>query len=101
MKRARLEARFEAELQGGHKQAAVEVPFDPQERWHIAPVHVRRGRNGHRVRGTVNGVEFESVVVPRMRRFWLELSDELQRAGKLSIGDVATFVIAPVAASEP
>jgi len=89
-------ARFTATLLGGHKGAAFEVPFDPEERWEIGPEKLRAGRNGHRVAAKVNGVAFESAIVPRSRRFWLEIDDEVRKQAKLEIGTAAKIDIRPI-----
>src|SRR4051812_28887097 len=89
-------AQFTATLLGGHKGAAFEVPFDPEERWEIPPEKLRPGRNGHRVAGKVNGVAFESAVVPRLRRFWLEIADEVRKQARLEIGAPAKITIRPI-----
>lgn len=88
-------ARFTATLLEGHKGAAFEVPFDPAKRWDIPPERLRAGRSGHRVAGVVNGVRFQSAVVPRLRRFWLEIDDDLRKDAKLDIGDSARITIHP------
>jgi predicted DNA-binding protein (MmcQ/YjbR family) len=88
-------ARFTATLLEGHKGAAFEVPFDPAKRWKIPPERLRAGRNGHRVEGVVNGVGFQSAVVPRLRRFWLEINDDLREEAQLEIGCSAQVAIHP------
>jgi hypothetical protein len=62
--------KFESTVLEGHKGPGFEVPFDPAEKWGIAPAKVGTARNGHRVRLKVNGEQLEAVVVPRMRRFF-------------------------------
>jgi len=89
-------AQFTATLLGGHKGAAFEVPFDPEERWEIPPEKLRAGRNGHRVAGKVNGVAFESAIVPRSRKFWLEIDDDVRKQAKLVIGTPAKVAIRPI-----
>jgi predicted DNA-binding protein (MmcQ/YjbR family) len=89
-------AQFTATLLGGHKGAAFEVPFDPEERWAIPPERLRAGRNGHRVSAKVNGVSFESAIVPRLRRFWLEIDDDIRKQAKLEIGAPAKIAIRPI-----
>jgi predicted DNA-binding protein (MmcQ/YjbR family) len=89
-------AQFTATLVGGHKGAAFEVPFDPEERWEIPPEKLRAGRNGHRVAGKVNGVAFESAIVPRSRKFWLEIDDDLRKKARLEIGAPAKVAIRPI-----
>src|SRR5258706_13240758 len=91
-------ARFTATLLEGHKGAAFEVPFDPAERWDLPPERLRAGRNGHRVAGVVNGVGFQSAVVPRLRRFWLEIDDDLREEAQLEVGCCATAAIHPLKA---
>jgi hypothetical protein len=78
--------RFESVILDGHKGLAFEIPFDPAERWGVAPVALWPGRRGHRVRGTVNGVRFESAVVTRARRFFVLVTDGMKKAGKLRSG---------------
>lgn len=89
-------AQFTATLLEGHKGAAFEVPFDPEERWDIPPERLRAGRNGHRVAGKVNGVAFESSVVPRSRKFWVEIDDEIRTKAKLEIGSSAKIALRPL-----
>lgn len=84
-------SRFRGTVLGGHKNLAVEVPFDPQQQWALEPEKLRKGRNGHRVQATIGRVTFESSVVPRSRRFWLELGEE---AG-VSEGDEIAVVLEP------
>ena len=87
---------FTATLLEGHKDAAVEVPFDPSETWAVPPSPIRRGRNGHRVRGTLNGIDFESSIVPRMKRFWLEIPDELRQRAGVAVGELVSVSLTPV-----
>lgn len=92
--------RFRAEVLGGHKEDAVEVPFDPVAQWSIPASPLRRGRRGHRVHGSLNGVKFESVIVPRVRKFFLIVPDDLRQAAGVSAGDLVdvriTGVLAPM-----
>jgi hypothetical protein len=92
--------RFETVILEGHKGAAAEVPFNPEKAWGIAAVALRPGRKGHRVRGTLNGVPFESCIVPRMRRFWLEIGQELQEQAGVSIGAEVMIAIEPVSSTK-
>jgi hypothetical protein len=87
--------RFEALVLLGHKEAAVEVPFDPANRWSISAAPLRPGRRGHAVRGSLNGTEFESTFVPRSKRFWLLLGDEILRSASASAGDRVKVAIEP------
>ena len=89
-------ARFRATILAGHKDAALEVPFDPAARWGIEPARLRRGRNGFRVRATANGVSVETAIVPRSRRFWLELSDDALHTLRAHAGDVIAVAVVPL-----
>src|SRR5437763_4568746 len=91
-------ARLTATLLDGHKGAAFEVPFDPSERWSIEPARLRAGRNGHRVIGTVNGVGFDSAIVPRAKKFWVEIDDAVVEKAKLEVGAAAKIDIRPAPA---
>jgi hypothetical protein len=91
-------ARFTTTLLDGHKGAAFEVPFDPAERWSIEPSRLRAGRNGHRVIGTVNGVGFDSAIVPRAKKFWVEIDDEVMKRAKLEIGRAVKIDLRPAPA---
>jgi hypothetical protein len=87
--------RFRGEILEGHKGCAVEVPFDPARRFGIEKARLRPGRFGHRVRGTVNGVAFDGAIVPRMKRFWLELDAATLKRAKLAAGDTASVALEP------
>ncbi|MDP9360350.1 MAG: MmcQ/YjbR family DNA-binding protein [Acidobacteriota bacterium] len=90
------DARFTAVLLEGHKGAAFEVPFDPADRWDIAPVRLQTGRSGHRVAGKVNGVAFESAVVPRSRKFWVLIDETVREQARLEIGSTAKIALRPI-----
>jgi hypothetical protein len=88
-------ARFTATLLDGHKGVAFEVPFDPSERWGTKPEPVGPRRRGHRVTGTVNGVAFESAVVPRAKKFWVLIGDDVRGRATLNPGSVAKIELRP------
>lgn len=96
----RMVEKFTAEILDGHKGAAVEVPFDPTITWSLPVRPLWRGRRGHAVNGTVNGVSFQSAIVPRSRRFYLLLDEGVLHAAELSLGATATFSVTPLAAAE-
>lgn len=87
--------RFTASILRGHKSCAVEVPFDPERRWKIAPQKIRAGRNGHPVEAMLNGIPFDGAVVPGSKKFFLEIDDELLDAAKVGAGDEVAISIEP------
>jgi hypothetical protein len=88
---------FKAEVRSGHKEAAVEVPFDPAQVWGLPPRPLWRGRRGHVVTGSLNGSQFEeSVIVPRAKRFFMIIDAELQQAAGVSVGDMVDVAVAPI-----
>src|SRR2546423_3682301 len=72
--------RFTAEVLSGHKESALEVPFDPMKEWNVLPRSLWRGRRGHPVKATVNSFSFESAIVSRQKRFYLLLDAEAATA---------------------
>lgn len=79
-------ARFSTVVLDGHKGLAFEVPFSPASRWGSSPVRLWPGRRGFPVRGTVNGIRFESVVVGRSKRFFVLVTHELKSVARLEAG---------------
>jgi len=94
-------ARFEAVLLAGHKGCAVEVPFDPAVRWGIAPAPLWRGRRGHRVAATLNGLPFQDAIVPRSSRFWLLVAADLLATAGVAAGDRVAISIEPLREPTP
>lgn len=88
--------RFEAELLTRHKDGAFEVPFDPAHEWKIAARPLWRGRRGFLVSGTINGINFESAIVPRQKKFYLLIDRDLKKSSRLSDGARALIVIGPL-----
>jgi hypothetical protein len=82
--------RFKAEVLSGHKENALEVPFDPAEEWDVEPQPLWRGRRGHKVIATINGVEFESAIVPRQMKFYLLIDAESKQAAAIADGDLVS-----------
>jgi hypothetical protein len=91
-------ATFTALLLEGHKGCAVEVPFDPGSRWDLAPGPLWRGRRGHRVAATLNGIPFHDAIVPRSRRFWLLVSESVMADAAVAAGDRVEISVAPLPA---
>ncbi len=92
----RRTVRFEAEILDGHKGLAFELPFSPSTRWGVAEAALWPGRRGYRVKGSMNAVRFESVVVPRARRFWVLVTGEMKKAGRLRAGSSVAVSIGPL-----
>ena len=87
--------KFKAEVLGGHKENAVEVPFNPTREWSLEPQPLWRGRRGHPVAAKINGISFESAIVPRQKRFFLLIDAATGRAAKLSEGDMVSVELKP------
>jgi hypothetical protein len=86
--------KFKAEVLSGHKENAVEVPFDPSEVWGVNPQPVRFGRRGHKVKGSLNGQKFEGFVVPRQKKFYLLIDEALELGAGVAAGDVVEVALA-------
>ena len=85
--------RFKAEVLSGHKEDAIEVPFDPALEWRISPKSLWRGRRGHLVNATVNGLSFASSIVPRQKKFYLLINAEAAKSGGISEGGVVEVAV--------
>lgn len=92
--------KFKAELQSGHQEDAIEVPFDPAESWGVAPGRLWRGRRGHTVLATLNGVSFETFIVPRQQRFFMLVDEDIKQAAQVAVGDTVEITVAPAAAAK-
>lgn len=90
-------ARFRAVVLDGHKGLAFELPFSPAEKWGSDEVPLRPGRRGYRVSGSVNRHRFESVVVPRAKRFWVLVTDDLKKTARLRPGSQVEVSLRPEA----
>jgi hypothetical protein len=88
--------RFEAVVLDGHKGLAFELPFSPAARWGVSEVRLWPGRRGYRVKGSVNAARFESVVVPRSKRFFVLVNDAMRKAGRLRAGSSVEVSVAPL-----
>jgi hypothetical protein len=86
--------RFKADVLTGHKGAAVEVPFNPAERWDVPAARVMPGRRGHPVRAALNQVPFESFIVPRAKRSFLLITPEVLYRAQAKVGDTVSVVVA-------
>ena len=88
--------RFKAEVLGGHKDNAVEVPFDPAREWTLEPQPLWRGRRGYKVVARINGVDFESAIVPRQKKFYLLIDAESKGAAAISENDLVSVQVQPL-----
>jgi hypothetical protein len=87
--------KFKAEILSGHKEAAAEVPFNPVVKWHIPAGQLWHGRRGYKVKGTLKGTAFESVIVPRARSFFLLIESDLLTSAKAAIGETVEIAVLP------
>lgn len=85
--------KFRAEVLSGHKEDAVEVPFDPAAEWGIPAKPLWKGRRGHWVKATVNGVSFDSAIVPRRKTFYMLIDAEAAKSARLSEGGVFDIAV--------
>ncbi len=86
---------FDGVILSGHKQDAVEVPFDPAERWSKTARPLWSGRRGHAVSGRLNACGFDSFIVARSRRFWLLLPAAVEAQADVRAGDTVHIEVAP------
>ena len=86
---------FRGTVLSGHKQDAVEVPFDPAEKWNIKTQAIRTARWGFAVRAEISGVAFDSFVVARAKKFWLLLPAEIERQAPIAAGDEIAVKLDP------
>jgi len=87
--------RFRANILAGHKEDAVEVPFDPTLEWRVGTVSIRVGRKGVPVAATLSGVRFKSFVVRRSSRFFLLLPSEVLEGVGAAVGDEVSLQVTP------
>ncbi len=89
--------KFKAQLLAGHKDHAVEVPFDPAIEWNLQPRSLWRGRRGFPARATIDGISFESAVVPRQKKFYLLIDTEAAKTARVSEGAIVEVDVEPYA----
>jgi hypothetical protein len=88
-------ARFRGTVCSGHKEDAVEVPFDPAAKWDIKTQPIRAGRRGFAVRAEVGGVAFDSYVVARSKKFWLLLPAQAAPRAAIAAAEVIEVTLCP------
>jgi len=86
---------FKAELQAGHQEDALKVPFDPATTWGISPIPLWRGRKGHRVLAILNKISFEGFLISRQRKFFLLVDEDVKQEAGVAVGDVVTVTVVP------
>jgi hypothetical protein len=91
-----MKKKFSGELLSGHKQDAVLVPFDPAEEWKLQTQRLRPGRNGFRVKATINGRPFESAIVARQKRWFLLIDAAVARLAGVSLADTVKVTVEPL-----
>ncbi len=88
---------FQGVLHAGHQENAIEVPFDPARQWEIPSCRLWNGRHGHFVQGVINGIRFESVIVPRAKKFFVLVDEETATAAGVIVGDTVGILLEPLA----
>jgi hypothetical protein len=89
---------FDAELYEGHDGTwAVKVPFDPSSALGTAfePVTHRHAKEGHVVRGTMNGARFDGFIGKKYGFFFLLVEGALRASVGAAPGDTVTVVVEP------
>jgi len=89
------ETHFKGIVVSGHKESAVEVPFDPAHEWHATAQQIRPGRRGFAVHAQVNGSAFDSFVVGRSKKFWLLLPASVEKQAAIRTGDEVAVTLHP------
>jgi uncharacterized protein DUF1905 len=79
----------------GHKEHALEVPFDPSLIWNLDPKPLWRGRRGFEVECKLKGLAFESFIVPRQKKFFMLVDDAVMKSADLRIGELVKVVVGP------
>jgi hypothetical protein len=91
-----VKKKFKAELQTGHQEDAIAVPFDPGETWGLVPGKLWRGRKGYKVMAKLNEISFEGFIVSRQRKSFLLVDEDIKQAAGVEVGDLVTVTVAPV-----
>jgi hypothetical protein len=84
---------FKGELLAGHKDAAVEVPFDPAEIWNTEAKSLWKGRRGYEVKANVNGIRLESYIVPRQKRFFMLIERDVVKKIGANFGETVKVAV--------
>ena len=84
---------FSGTIQAGHKDDAIEVPFDPTQTLGAKLVAIKPGRRGFPVRAMINSIGFDSHIVTRSKTFWLVLPMAIERKIGVSEGDEVSVTL--------
>ncbi len=86
---------FSGTILAGHKDDALEVPFDPAQALGAKLVTIKPGRRGFPVRAMISSVGFDSHIVARSKKFWLLLPMVIERQIGASEGDQVSVTVSP------
>jgi hypothetical protein len=86
---------FRGTVLSGHKDDAVEVPFDPVQTLGVALVAIKPGRRGFPVRAMINSIGFDTYVVARSTKFWLLLPMAIVSKIGSNEGDTVSVTLSP------
>jgi len=86
---------FSGTVLSGHKENAIEVPFDTGSLWGIKQEQIGPGRRGYWVIGEVKGLKFSSHVVARSKKFWLLLRAAIEAGAKVGVGETVAVKLQP------
>ena len=84
---------FSGTILAGHKDDAIEVPFDPTHVLGVKLVAVKPGRRGFPVRAMINSIGFDSHIVTRSKIFWLVLPMAIERKIGVTEGDEVSVTL--------
>jgi len=88
-----------AKICAGHEEQALEVPFDPAQRWGVTAQPLWSGRRGA-VRAILHGEPFDTVIVSRSKRYRLLLPAAAEVAAGVCAGDAVERRMAPRSCTE-
>jgi len=91
--------RFSTTLTSRHEGLAVEVPFDPTLRWGLPARRLDGGQHGHPVRGRLEGVPLESVVLADARGVFLIVPPTTAEAAGVQVGETVRVSLEPMGVS--
>lgn len=84
---------FNGPIVAGHKDDAIEVPFDPTQALGVKLAVIKPGRRGFPVRAMINSIGFDSHIVARSKTFWLVLPMAIERKIGVTEGDEVSVTL--------